>query len=883
MAGADEPRQLPGELERVLAAAPSVIYTADVTAHGLQPAWVSANVERIFGYTVEEALAPGWWWNNIHPEDRASQQNAWLADARFDRPGRHEHGYRFRHGSGGYRWVHDQLAWEPCDAPGRARIVGSWMDVSAFKQQEEQLVESEERFRQLVSHVPQVFWMDELSGELLYISPSYERVWGRSIQELYTDRAAWRRALHPEDRERVNAYFAGRTGAGHEISYRIIRPDGAVRWILDRGFPVRDADGKVYRKAGIAEDVTENALSRRRLQASEAHYRRLITTSPYAVYMIDALGAFAELNPAAERLLGRTSGELLGQNFQVVIAPEAQNALDEVFREMIAGRRGELQTETVVLRPDGERRLIVISATSIVGAGGFDGAHGIARDITEERAREQRVTMLAEALDRLPDGVSIEQDDGTILYANDAYRELVDGVGSYDLTGLQALLPVDTPDTQRSHIRELLAGTGGWRGRTVRQVGERHIPLEIVARRVELDRNLVTILLARDVTEQVEREQQLRRTERLASIGTLVGGVAHELNNPLTAIAGFIELMLAEPRSGEDCETLELMRRETARVGKIVNDLRLLARESQDVKPRVVEPVDVNDIIEHVLKIRRYALQTSNIEVQVDLTPQLPPARGVASEIEQVVLNLVVNASQSMEASGRARKLLTIRSARMRTGVAFEVIDNGGGIPERVMERIFDPFFTTKSPGEGTGLGLSLVYSIVSEHEGRISVNSIEGRGAAFTVWLPLAGPEAAAPAIAREQGALVVAHPLRVLVVDDEAAIRLALVRHLRRRGHEVQTAGDGAEALERIAGEPFDVIVSDIRMPGMSGDRLLRVLLERGAEDAVRRLVFMTGDPASESVPHAVHGHDVPVVPKPFTLAEITRAIEERAANGA
>ena len=241
----------------------------------------------------------------------------------------------------------------------------------------------------------------------------------------------------------------------------------------------------------------------------------------------------------------------------------------------------------------------------------------------------------------------------------------------------------------------------------------------------------------------------------------------------------------------------------------------------------------------------------------------------------------MVNASHALDAVDNQQKLLTIRSATTRAGVAFEVMDNGSGIPERVVEHVFDPFFTTKSPGEGTGLGLSLVHSIVSEHGGRISVNSIEGRGSVFRVLLPVArGDVDLATAAPAADAATAPAQPLRVLIVDDEASIRLALVRHLQRRGHTVETAEDGASALEQIASQGFDVIVSDIRMPGMSGDRLLRELRERGNDEAVRRLVFMTGDTASEAVQKGVE-YEIPVLSKPFTLREIAEKIEEHAAS--
>lgn len=867
------------QLERALAAGPAVVYTGAIVDGQLRSAFVSANIRAILGYTQDEALAPGWWGRHVHPDESTHD---WVSAARTHPFGRHEHEFRFRHADGRYRWIHEQVTWEPGEDKGTTNIVGSWMDITASKSREAELADSEERFRQLVTHIPQVFWMSVARGPLLYISPSYERVWGRPAAELYERRSAWREALHPDDRQRVVDYLAEHVNAPYELTYRIVRPDGDVRWISDRGFPIPDAAGRVYRMAGIAEDITERVLATQRIEAAEQHYRRLITTSPYAVYTIDTEGRFTELNPAAEDLLAASADSLLGLHFSTILAPESQAIAAYEFGQMLNGQTSDVSLTVIALRPSGERRVLAISATAMMQDGRIEGVHGIGRDITEEVERDTRVRMLAEALDRLPDAVCIEREDGTVIYSNDAFRDLVSGRSTRAGAGLQALLAEDTSALERRAVRSELVGTGGWRGRTVLHREDRTVPLEIVARRLELDQHQVTILLARDVTDQVERELQLRRTERLASLGTLVGGVAHELNNPLTAIAGFIELMLGEPRSDDDRDALETLRRETARVAKIVSDLRLLARESQDVRPRNMQPIDVNDIIQHVLRVRRYALETSNIEVVLDLEPTLPPALGVPSEIEQVVLNLVVNASHALDAVERPRRLLTIRSAATRAGVGFEVIDNGSGIPEHVLENIFDPFFTTKSPGEGTGLGLSLVHSIVSEHGGRISVNSIEGRGSAFSVLLPFAREAHRAEAARSAPAAPATpTRRLRVLVVDDEAAIRLALVRHLQRRGHEVETAEDGASALERIASNEFDVIVSDIRMPGMSGDRLLRELRARGALDAVRRLLFMTGDPASEAVQKGMEGIAIPVLSKPFTLTEITERIEEHAAG--
>jgi len=865
------------QLEQALAAAPAVVYTGALVDGRFVPTWVSANIVSILGFSPEETLVSGWWLEHVHPDDLKMD---WVREARRKPEGCWDGEYRFFRDDGSECWIHEQVRWEPGPDLRSTRVVGSWMDVTASKRREEALADSEERFRQLVTHIQQVFWINAYEGALLYVSPSYERVWGRPTAELYERRSSWRDALHPDDRERVASYMAEHRGQEYEVTYRIVRPDGEVRWIHDRGFPVPDPTGRVYRMAGIADDITERVLATQRIESAEQHYRRLITTSPYAVYTMDVNGLFTELNPAAEDLLGLVAEKMLGRPFMEIIAPESRDDAAAAFQRMLTGEADDITLDLAIRLPNGERRMISAAATTMTNGGRVEGMHGIARDITLEVERDQRIRMLAEALDRLPDAVCIERDDGSVLYSNDSFQELTAARGT-SRAGLQALLAEETTLDERRAVRDDLLGSGAWRGRTSILRDGSVVPLEIVARRIELGHHQVTILLARDVTDQVERELQLRRTERLAGLGTLVGGVAHELNNPLTAIGSFVELMLGEERSSEDRDALETLRRETARVAKIVSDLRLLARESQDVKNRDLQPIDVNDIIQHVLRVRRYALETSNIDVRLKLEQDLPPARGVPSEIEQVVLNLVVNASHALDASDRPDKLLTITSAATRAGVAFEIIDNGSGIPEHVVEHIFDPFYTTKSPGEGTGLGLSLVHSIISEHGGRISVNSIEGRGSAFAVLLPFAreGNDAVvAPAPPVDAATSV--QPLRVLIVDDEAAIRLALVRHLQRRGHTVETAEDGSAALERIASTGFDVILSDIRMPGMSGDRLLRELHQRGASDVVRRLVFMTGDPASEAVQQGVE-HAIPVLSKPFTLREITQKIEEHAAT--
>ncbi|HET7275469.1 MAG TPA: ATP-binding protein, partial [Longimicrobiaceae bacterium] len=360
-----------------------------------------------------------------------------------------------------------------------------------------------------------------------------------------------------------------------------------------------------------------------------------------------------------------------------------------------------------------------------------------------------------------------------------------------------------------------------------------------------------------------------------ASVGTLLSGVAHELNNPLHAIRNFAQLLLLDPRADDDREALEIMRREADRAAKIVADLRFVGRQTQEATVET-EAVDLNDIVRHVLKMRRYAIETRGVEVREDLAADLPPVRANRSEIDQVALNLVLNAEQALVDDGPVRRLI-LRTAPTANGAILEVADTGPGIEPEHLDRIFDPFWTTKSPGQGTGLGLSLVHSIIAEHGGTIRVESEPGKGACFTVELPAPGDSLVAVE-AESPGERSKA--LRILVVDDEASIRESLGRYLRRRGHTVDEAVDGLDALRHLEGDgpEYDIILSDLRMPGMSGQKLFDRLRESG-RGWDRRVVLMTGDAASEDARAILEATEAPVVMKPADLDEVARVIEEHA----
>ena len=464
-----------------------------------------------------------------------------------------------------------------------------------------------------------------------------------------------------------------------------------------------------------------------------------------------------------------------------------------------------------------------------------------------------------------PDAVMTVLQSGRIREANDAVRDIV-GLDPIQVVGHFIVDFVVEGDRDRLHDAldaAFARGPSRLEVRFMREGGMRVVAL--AASRLPEAEPPTVLVTGRDITSEREMRTRLMETERLAAVGELVAGVAHEVNNPLSSISAFAQLLVRDGGLTEtQRESIDVIKSEAIRASQVVKDLLAFARRSE---PRR-DPLDLNQLVDRTLRLRAYELNASRIRIEPSLTLDLPAVIGDARQLQQVILNLITNALQAMAPQGGGRLGVATRYDSGR--VILEVSDTGPGIPPEARARIFEPFFTTKEEGEGTGLGLSVSYGIVNAHGGTIDLAEVSEQGSRFVVTLP-AAVDAAAPPPVGEPRLPTSRSPLsglRVLFVDDEPSMRAGVEAFGRLRGFEVVTAGDGREALERIRTTGFDAVVTDIRMPEMDGLQLYDAL-RKERPGLASRLIFITGDVVSSSGQFAAAKQ--PTLNKPFSFERL------------
>ncbi|MDJ0842528.1 MAG: PAS domain S-box protein [Acidobacteriota bacterium] len=765
------------------------------------------------------------------------------------------------------------------------RVMGVTRDVTGRRRMEEEIIERELRFRQITENMDEVFWLTKpVHQELIYVSPAFYKIWGRTAQELHREPSIWRDSLHPEDRNRIIHAVKTRQVAGtYDERYRILRPDGEVRWVHERAYPISDDSGEIYRITGIVEDVTGRKRAEDALLESENRLRQIIDLVPHMLFAKDQTGRFLMINHAVAEAYGLATTELTEQVHREI------GAIEDKVRPTPAQDLEVLRTGRPLFIPEepftdvkGYRRILQTTKIPFSDRG-RPAVLGIAVDITERRLAEERNQAL---LAGIPDLMFVHDKDGKLLDYHGPAGRLYLPPEQFLGKNLNEILPEEVTET-------ILAGTRAALGNNSPEIVEYSLilnerPTHHEARLVPYGEDLV-LSIVRDVTERAEMERerealesQLRHAQKLETIGTLAGGIAHDFNNMLAPILGFTEIALADLEPGSEVSGfLENVIKAARRAKQLVQQILTFSHAETKQERR---PIKISAVINEAFQLLRASLPAT-IVLDLQFNTDDDVISGDPTQINQVIINLCANSRQAI---GDNPGTISMELERVRvdrdfqrlhpnleegTWLRLSVQDTGCGMDETTVARIFEPFFTTKEVGAGTGLGLSVIHGIVHSHEGVIEVSSEIGEGTRFEIYLPpldgvaagLDDPDAE-PARGQE----------KILLVDDEALVNEMADKMLTQLGYRVTSCRTGEEALDEFGKKPefWDLVITDQTMPGISG------LILASRIRALRRnipIILTTG--YSEIVNDktlSTHGI-AQMIYKPFNAVEIGAAIRK------
>jgi PAS domain S-box-containing protein len=526
-------------------------------------------------------------------------------------------------------------------------------------------------------------------------------------------------------------------GEAMRFNGAVLRGDGEERRVSMSLAPIRGG-GPVTGLVASVRDVSDETRARDEAAAANARYRNLVEVASDAIYTLDSKGIFTAANLATETLLGIPRDALLGRSIVPFLEPAETAELRAYFTAALDG--DAQRYECHVVRPDGVRRLVSVSNTPIRREARVFGVLGVARDVTDDRARaaaleraEARYTRLVEAAE---DAICTADEEGNFTSVNRTFERVM-GRSREELFGTH-FTELLRPD-QRGEMWLMFAATleGTRQRRELRYTsgdGVQGVATVITAPIYEHGQVTAVLAIIRDVTEERALLEQVARREKLAALGELVGGVAHEVNSPLTGILAFGQILQMEAAANEESRrAADTIVSEAKRAARIVGKLLTFARQNPPEKMRT----ELNQVLQDTIELRRYPLKMQQIALVVEFDADLPVTWADPFQLQQVFINLLSNAEQAL-ASRAGERRITVRTERRGSMLAASIADTGPGIAPEHLPHIFNPFYTTKPRGVGTGLGLSISFGIVREHGGTLQVSSEPGTGAVFEVLLPV-------------------------------------------------------------------------------------------------------------------------------------------------
>lgn len=832
----------------------------------------------MLGYTLPEIeFSVTQWTDLIHPDDRST---AWqsLQDHLEGRSPSHNCEYRMRTKEGKYRWILDQAMIVARNAQGQPlRMSGTHTDITERKRAEEQLA----FFKHSVDTTRDgAYWFDS-DNKLIYVNEAGCQALGYTQTELlgrnlleFVPHATPEGLKKVWEKLRRDGFYLGeslhRHKDGHDFPVEIIA--SLMRF-----------DGKEY-NCGYARDITARKQADLALRQSEERFSKAFRSSPVATVISRMMdGQFIDVNEAACQLYGYTREELVGHTsleLGIITAQERQKIVESLKAQQT------FRGLNLTIRARGGKPRDVLYSADTLELNGEWYMLNLMLDITEHKQAEAENQRLAMAVDQAAETIVITDAQGNILYVNPAFEKST-GYSRQEALGQNPRI-LKSGKQDAAFYQQLWATLiqgEMWQGcfsnkRKDGTLYEEEATISPIRNAAGVITNYVAIKL--DVTRERQLESQIQQAQKMESVGQLAGGVAHDFNNSLQAILGYTEELLATiPRADRKHDDLLEIQKAATHAADLTRQLLAFSRK-QMISLR---PLQLNEVIGDTQKMIR-RLIGEDIRIETSLAPNLPQVQADASQLQQVLVNLAINARDAMPSGGRlsistdvvlldeqdASVIVDARSGRF---AYLAVTDTGVGMSKEVMARIFEPFFSTKGLGKGTGLGLSVIYGIVQQHQGWINVYSQEGQGTTFKLYLPTcAAAVGDSSALAAKPAAPPRGRGERILLVEDAPDVRNLAVRVLRAAGYEVFIAGKAVEAYIRFKqeGGRFDLLFSDVVLPDQSGIEIAEYLQGQKPDLPVLLCSGYTDERARWT---AIEQQRFHFLQKPYPAAELLRIV--------
>jgi PAS domain S-box-containing protein len=758
--------------------------------------------------------------------------------------------------------------------------------ITRRKRAEEALRQAEDNFHRSLDESPLGVRIVTMEGETIYANRAILDIYGYdSVDELratpvnkrYTPESYGQFLIRRKKRRR------GEFGPPqYEIG--IVRKNGEIRHL------------QVFRKEilwngerqfqAIYLDITKNKQMEDALRESEEQHRMLIEAAPDVVYTISGEdGLITSLNPAFESITGWSRDEWIGKSYIEIVHPDDRSVAIEMFEKCCRGEM-PLAYELRILSKSGEYLIGEFTSTPHLKGGKVIGELGIGRDITKHKRAENELRKFKTVSDKANYGITLVDLEGNVIYVNTTFAGM-HGYTPDEIIGKHiTIFHTKQQMVAVNRLIEQLNREGSYIAEEVwhKRCDNTEFPT-LMNGTLMKDENGIPLFMAGtaiDITEQKRLEFQMQQRQKMETLGTLVAGVAHEINNPINTIMNNAPLLqgvwkdllpLVEERAKKEPSSIygglkiDFL---LENLDKLISDIDIAANRvaaivkrlkdfSRKTGPLEKKQVDINIAVENAIRLAGSTVKKSGITLALGLTPNLPSINANLQNLEQITLNLLVNAVQAIENDHGEIRIATIHDKKQGT-VVLSVQDNGKGIPPAISDKIFDPFFTEWQSIGGTGLGLPITQNLVKANDGEISFKSRPGKGTSFFVTFT----------VGRKK------RPFKILLVDDEKAVVEMVKKALEmERNYEVETAHDGNEALIKIGVYHPDLLILDIFMPKMDGVEVCQAIKKQPELKDMKVIIF-TGYPEHEKINKVAEMGYTKVISKPFQLEEFMKEVE-------